>query len=410
MNKKISFPTLNEQMDLIKRGTSEIIPEEELVKKIEKSIKGNFPLNIKLGCDPTRPDLHLGHSVVLRKLAQFQQIGHQAILIIGDFTGMIGDPSGRNSARPPLSSDEARENGKSYFEQAAKILDQKKTKTVYNSEWLGKMTFEDVIKLSSKYTVARMLERDDFTKRYKGGIPISMHEILYPLAQAMDSVAIKSDVELGGTDQKFNLLVGRDIQREFGMEPQVILTMPLLVGTDGVEKMSKSLDNYIGINESPKEIYGKTLSIPDDLIYLYYVLTTDVPISDLNQIKQDLLDKSINPRNIKRLLGKKLVEMYHSSKDAQDAEEEFDNIFIKKGIPDDIEEFRFAPEVNEIEIIDLIVKVGFAPSKGEARRLVAQGGVTVDGRKVTDIKEIIKIDKTKILKVGKRNFIKLICN
>ncbi|PKL81893.1 MAG: tyrosine--tRNA ligase [Ignavibacteriae bacterium HGW-Ignavibacteriae-3] len=397
-------------MDLIKRGTSEIIPEEELVKKIEKSIKGNFPLNIKLGCDPTRPDLHLGHSVVLRKLAQFQQIGHQAILIIGDFTGMIGDPSGRNSARPPLSSDEARENGKSYFEQAAKILDQKKTKTVYNSEWLGKMTFEDVIKLSSKYTVARMLERDDFTKRYKGGIPISMHEILYPLAQAMDSVAIKSDVELGGTDQKFNLLVGRDIQREFGMEPQVILTMPLLVGTDGVEKMSKSLDNYIGINESPKEIYGKTLSIPDDLIYLYYVLTTDVPISDLNQIKQDLLDKSINPRNIKRLLGKKLVEMYHSSKDAQDAEEEFDNIFIKKGIPDDIEEFRFAPEVNEIEIIDLIVKVGFAPSKGEARRLVAQGGVTVDGRKVTDIKEIIKIDKTKILKVGKRNFIKLICN
>jgi len=410
LNKKISFPTLNEQMDLIKRGTSEIIPEEELVKKIEKSIKGNFPLNIKLGCDPTRPDLHLGHSVVLRKLAQFQQIGHQAILIIGDFTGMIGDPSGRNSARPPLSSDEARENGKSYFEQAAKILDQKKTKTVYNSEWLGKMTFEDVIKLSSKYTVARMLERDDFTKRYKGGIPISMHEILYPLAQAMDSVAIKSDVELGGTDQKFNLLVGRDIQREFGMEPQVILTMPLLVGTDGVEKMSKSLDNYIGINESPKEIYGKTLSIPDDLIYLYYVLTTDVPISDLNQIKQDLLDKSINPRNIKRLLGKKLVEMYHSSKDAQDAEEEFDNIFIKKGIPDDIEEFRFAPEVNEIEIIDLIVKVGFAPSKGEARRLVAQGGVTVDGRKVTDIKEIIKIDKTKILKVGKRNFIKLICN
>ncbi|MHB8906328.1 MAG: tyrosine--tRNA ligase [Melioribacteraceae bacterium] len=403
------FPPLNEQMDLIKRGTSEIIPEEELVQKLEKSLKENKPLNIKLGCDPTRPDLHLGHSVVLRKLAQFQQLGHQAILIIGDFTGMIGDPSGRNSSRPPLSFEEARENGKSYFEQASKILDRDKTKIVHNSEWLGKMTFEDVIKLASKYTIARMLERDDFTKRYKGGIPISMHEILYPLAQAMDSVAIKSDVELGGTDQKFNLLVGRDIQREFGIAPQVILTMPLLVGTDGVEKMSKSLDNYIGINESPKEIYGKTLSIPDDLIYLYYVLTTDATNQELKQFGQELADKEVNPRNIKRSLARKLVEMYHSSEAALDAEAEFDNIFVKKGLPDEIEEFNVDPSIKELDILDLIVTVGFAPSKGEARRLVSQGGVTVDGEKIADIKEIIKLDGTKILKVGKRKFIKLIC-
>ncbi|MBE0550990.1 MAG: tyrosine--tRNA ligase, partial [Ignavibacterium sp.] len=245
----VKFPSLNEQMDIIKRGVVEIIPEDELVKKIEKSLKTSKPLNIKLGCDPSRPDLHIGHSVVIRKLAQFQEIGHQAILIIGDFTGMIGDPSGRNATRPALTLEATRINGNSYFEQASKILHKEKTKIVYNSEWLGKMSFEDVIKLASKYTVARMIERDDFTKRFKSGEPISVHEFLYPLAQAMDSVAIESDVELGGTDQKFNLLVGRDIQREYGIEPQVILTMPLLVGIDGVEKMSKSYDNYIGISD-----------------------------------------------------------------------------------------------------------------------------------------------------------------
>ena len=408
MNKKILFPPINEQMDLIKRGTFEIIPEEELVQKLEKSIKENIPLNIKLGCDPTRPDLHLGHSVVLRKLAQFQSIGHTAILIIGDFTGMIGDPSGRNSSRPPLSFEEARENGKTYFEQASKILDKVKTRIVYNSEWLGKMTFEDVIKLSSKYTVARMLERDDFTKRYKNGIPISMHEILYPLAQAMDSVAIKSDVELGGTDQKFNLLVGRDIQREFGLPPQVILTLPLLVGTDGVEKMSKSLDNYISINETPREIYGKTLSIPDELIYQYYELTTNVANNELQSIRQELSNKSVNPRDIKRSLAKKLVELYHSQDAAVEAEKEFDNIFVKKGLPDEITEFRLDSDLNELDILELIVKVGFAPSRGEARRLVSQGGVTIDNEKITDIKQMVKLQGTKILKVGKRNFIKLI--
>lgn len=410
MDKKILFPPINEQMDLIKRGSVEIIPEEELVQKLEKSYKENSPLNIKLGCDPTRPDLHLGHSVVLRKLAQFQELGHQAILIIGDFTGMIGDPSGRNSSRPPLSFEEARANGQSYFEQASKILHPEKTNIVHNSEWLGKMTFEDVIKLSSKYTVARMLERDDFTKRYKGGIPISMHEILYPLAQAMDSVAIKSDVELGGTDQKFNLLVGRDIQREFGVTPQVILTMPLLVGTDGVEKMSKSYDNYIGINEPAKEIYGKTLSIPDNMIYSYFELATNVSNDELISIKDELAVPGTNPRNVKRDLARKLVEMYHSLQAAVDAEAEFDNIFVKKGLPDEIPELAIEKELKEIDILELIVKVNFAPSKGEARRLVQQGGVTIDGNKISDMKEIIKLDHDMILKVGKRNFIKLISN
>jgi tyrosyl-tRNA synthetase len=405
---KILFPPVNEQMDLIKRGTSEIIPEEELVQKLEKSLKENNPLNIKLGCDPTRPDLHLGHSVVLRKLAQFQELGHLAILIIGDFTGMIGDPSGRNSSRPPLSLQESFENGKSYFEQASKILSREKTRIVHNSEWLGKMSFEDVIKLSAKYTVARMLERDDFTKRYKGGIPISMHEILYPLAQAMDSVAIKSDLELGGTDQKFNLLVGRDIQREFGLPPQVILTMPLLVGTDGIEKMSKSMDNFIGINESPKEIYGKTLSIPDNLIYDYFELTTNVSNEALRKIHQDLSNSTVNPRDIKRSLARELVEMYHSFDAAMEAEKEFDTIFVKKGLPDEIEEFAIESSINEIEIIELIVKVGFAPSKSEARRLVLQGGVTIDGEKIADIKEKIQLNTSRILKVGKRNFIRLI--
>jgi len=408
MLNNLSFPPLNEQMDLIKRGASNIIPEEELVKKIEFSIKEKSPLNIKLGCDPTRPDLHLGHSVVLRKLAQFQNLGHQAILIIGDFTGMIGDPSGRNQTRPPLTMEECKINAKSYWEQASKILNREKTKILYNSEWLGKMSFEDVIKLASKYTVARMLERDDFTNRFKKGIPISMHEILYPLAQAMDSVAVKSDVELGGSDQTFNLLVGRDIQREFNQEPQVILTMPLLVGTDGTEKMSKSYDNYIGINEPPNQIYGKTLSIPDELIYNYYELTTDISSDELNKIKLLLNDKTVNPRDIKRALARKLVEMYYSTEDAQKAEEEFDKIFIKKGIPDDIQKFNIDTNNKEISIVDLITTVKFASSKGEARRLIQQGGVSIDGNKITDTFTQVKLTNEIILKVGKRKFAKII--
>jgi len=403
----VKFPSLNEQMDLIKRGVVEIIPEDELVKKIEKSIKTSRPLNIKLGCDPSRPDLHIGHSVVIRKLAQFQELGHQAILIIGDFTGMIGDPSGRNATRPALSLEATRINGNSYFEQASKILNKEKTKIVYNSDWLGKMSFEDVIKLASKYTVARMIERDDFTKRFKAGEPISVHEFLYPLAQAMDSVAIESDVELGGTDQKFNLLVGRDIQREYGIEPQVILTMPLLVGTDGVEKMSKSYDNYIGISDEPSQIYGRTLSIPDSLIYQYFELATNVTNKKLTEIKTELSDGKTNPRDIKRALARTLVTMYHDEQAALNAEKEFDNIFINKGLPDDIEEFIIGDK-KEINILDLIILVNFAPSKGEARRLVTQGGVSIDNNKIDDVQFIVSVKSGMILKVGKRKFIKLI--
>lgn len=403
----LKFPSLNEQMDVIKRGVVEIIPEDELVKKIEKSLKTSKPLNIKLGCDPSRPDLHIGHSVVIRKLAQFQELGHQAILIIGDFTGMIGDPSGRNATRPALTLEATRINGNSYFEQASKILHKEKTKIVYNSEWLGKMSFEDVIKLASKYTVARMIERDDFTKRFKAGEPISVHEFLYPLAQAMDSVAIESDVELGGTDQKFNLLVGRDIQREYGIEPQVILTMPLLVGIDGVEKMSKSYDNYIGISDEPSQIFGRTLSIPDNLIYQYFELATNVSNKKLAEITSQLTDGTTNPRDIKRELARTLVTMYHDENAAINAEKEFDNIFINKGLPDDIEEFNIGDK-KEINILDLIILVNFAQSKGEARRLVTQGGVSIDNNKIDDVQFIVSVKSGMILKVGKRKFIKLI--
>lgn len=403
---KIKFQSINEQMDLIRRGAVEILPEDELIKKLEKSLKDGKPLNIKLGCDPSRPDLHIGHSVVLRKLAHFQTLGHQAILIVGDFTGMIGDPSGRNVTRPALTLEETKLNGESYFNQATKILDREKTKMVYNSEWLSKMSFEEVIKLASKYTVARMIERDDFTKRFKSGKPIGIHEFLYPLAQAMDSVAIKSDVELGGTDQKFNLLVGRDIQREYGIEPQCILTMPLIPGTDGVEKMSKSYDNYIGISDSPKEIYGRTLSIPDDIIYLYYILATDVPKDELANIKKQLNDSNVNPRDLKRRLARTFITMYHNSDAAKQAEEEFDKVFINKEAPDDIPELKI--DEREIGILDLILKVKFAPSKGEAKRLVSQGGVAINSNKINNIGEKIKVENNMILKVGKRKFIKLL--
>lgn len=405
MSETPSFAPLNEQMDLIRRGASEIIPEEELEKKLARSLHEKKPLRIKLGCDPSRPDLHLGHAVVLRKLAQFQTLGHQAILIIGDFTGMIGDPSGRNSTRPALSLAETRENGQSYFEQASKILDPVATKIVYNSEWLSTMSFEDVIKLASKYTVARMLERDDFTKRYRNGEPISLHEILYPLAQAMDSVAIASDVELGGTDQKFNLLVGRDIQREFGVEPQVILTMPLLVGTDGVDKMSKSYGNYIGISDTPKDMYGRALSIPDTLLENYFTLCTDIPNSELTKISASIADGSANPRDLKRYLARTIVSLYHNAEAAVAAEDEFDRIFIKKEIPDDIPELGI--EESELPISDLIMRAGFAPSKSEARRLIQQGGVSLAGEKISDPNATVPITDGAVLKVGKRKFLKI---
>jgi len=399
------FPSLNEQLDQIRRGAAEIIPGEELAQKIEKSIKYNTPLNVKLGCDPSRPDLHLGHSVVLRKLRQFQDLGHTAILIVGDFTGMIGDPSGRNKARQSMTLEETRQNGESYFNQASKILSKKNVKIVYNSDWLGKMKFEEVINLASKYTVARMLERDDFEKRYHSEEPISVHEFLYPLAQAMDSVAVKADVELGGTDQKFNLLVGRDIQREYGLEAQVILTMPLLVGTDGVEKMSKSLGNYIAITDTPDEMYGKTLSIPDTLIMDYFVLTTNVPESELQTIKNQIESKTVNPRDLKRRLAREIVTLYHDQDAAKQAEENFDRVFVRKENPEEIEEVALTN--GESSVFQLLVNIGAAKSNGEARRLVIQGGVTIDGAKVTDPNSRINLASPFILKVGKRKFYRI---
>lgn len=395
-------------MDVIKRGVSEIIPEDDLVKKIDKSIKTNKPLRVKLGCDPSRPDLHLGHSVVLRKLRQFQDLGHQAILIIGDFTGMIGDPSGKSKTRPPLSLEETRRNGQTYFEQATKILSSKNVRMLYNSEWLAKMSFADVIILASKYTVARMLERDEFTERYKANEPIGVHEFLYPLAQAMDSVAIEADIELGGTDQKFNLLVGRDIQREYRQEPQVILTMPILVGTDGVEKMSKSLDNYIGISEPPREIFGKTLRIPDNLIYPYFELASDVSNTELVQIKKELDNPHTNPRDLKRRLARSLVALYYNGDAAQKAEDEFDRIFVEKSVPDQMEEFRLSAANGSKNLVDLLTTANLVSSKTEARRLIQQGGVSIDGERIADVNAPLPKKKEYVLKVGKRRFLKVL--
>jgi tyrosyl-tRNA synthetase len=403
---KTSFLPLHEQLDIITRGVAEIVPQDDLARKIERSIATNTPLIVKLGCDPSRPDLHIGHSVVLRKLRQFQDLGHQAVLIVGDFTGMIGDPSGRSKTRPPLTLEETRQNGQTYFEQATRILSTHKIQMLYNSEWLGKMSFADVIQLGARYTVARMLERDDFERRYKAGEPISIHELLYPLAQAMDSVAIKADIELGGTDQKFNLLVGRDIQREYGIEPQVAITLPILPGTDGVEKMSKSLDNYIGINESPQQIYGKTLSIPDELIYDYFLLATDVSADMLASIKKNLASTSHNPRDSKRLLARTLVALYHGEEKAQAAEEEFDRIFVKKDTPDEMTEFSI--EANgPVAILRLLTAANLASSNAEARRLVEQGGVYVDGHRINDYTATVELGMGVVVKVGKRKFARI---
>lgn len=402
------FPSIKEQIDLIARGAAEIISQDELARKLDHSLRQNKPLIVKLGCDPSRPDLHLGHSVVLRKLRQFQDLGHMAVLIIGDFTGMIGDPSGKSKTRPPLSLEETRRNGLSYFEQATKILREDRVRMAYNSEWLGTMSFADVIQLGGKYTVARMLERDDFEQRYQAGEPISIHEFLYPLAQAMDSVHIRADVELGGTDQKFNLLVGRDIQREYGVEPQVVLTMPILPGTDGVEKMSKSLNNSIGLTETPGEMYGKVLSIPDKSIYDYFLLVTETGSDELRLIKSDLEGETVNPRDLKRRLARSIVALYHTAEDARRAEEEFDRIFIQKEVPDEIAEYRPAKIGDSINLLGLITDSGLASSRSEARRLIEQGGVSIDGERVSDVNVQVRLDHDFILKVGKRRFLKIV--
>ncbi len=403
------FPPINEQMDIIRRRVSEIIPEEDLVRKLENSMKTNTPLKIKFGCDPSRPDLHLGHSVVLWKLREFQDLGHLPVLIIGDFTGMIGDPSGKSKTRPSLSMEETRKNGLTYFDQATKILTAKRVQMVYNSEWLAKMSFEDVIKLASKYTVARMLERDDFEKRYKAEEAISIHEFLYPLAQAMDSVVTKCDIEIGGSDQKFNLLVGRDIQREFDIEPQVIITLPILPGTDGKEKMSKSLNNYIAFMDSPQDIYGKTLSIPDNLIFDYFRYATNKSNDELARIKKQLDDPAVNPRDLKRELARELVKIYYDEETSINAEREFDQIFIQKKLPDEIPEFKIPEsDFSNITLVQLIVQAGLAPSNGEARRLIQQGGLSIDGDKIDDITAKPPALENFIVKAGKRKFIKVI--
>ena len=399
MNK---FPSVEDQLKTIKRGTVEIVPETELLEKLKKSRKDNKPLKVKLGVDPTRPDLHLGHSVILRKLRQFQDLGHDAILIIGGFTAMIGDPTGQNKTRPPLTAEEIRENAQTYIDQAKKILDTEKITIINNIDWLGKMTFIDVVKLSSKLTIARMIERDDFSRRFENNEPISLHEFLYPLAQGQDSVHLKSDIELGGTDQKFNLLVGRHLQKEDGQEPQVCLMMPLLVGTDGTLKMSKSYDNYIGIDEDPNEMYGKVLSIPDDLIFTYFELLTDIPSEKLPAYKEKALS---DPRNTKHDLAWKITEMYHGISKAEEARSYFEQTVVNKEIPDDAPEFVYKPE-ESFRLLDIVNDTGFTSSNAETKRLIKQGGISIDDQKITDINYEVSFSKNeeKTLKVGKRKF------
>tara|TARA_B100000029_G_C17547972_1_gene949130 strand:+ start:614 stop:1822 length:1209 start_codon:yes stop_codon:yes gene_type:complete len=401
----MSFLPVEEQMNLINRGTEEIIPEEDLKKKLEKSQETNTPLIVKLGCDPSRPDLHIGHGVVLRKLRHFQDLGHQAVLVIGDFTAMIGDPSGRNKTRPQVTLEETRAYSETYVDQAKVILDIDKLKIYYNSDWLNKMNFNDVVKLASSYTVARMLERDDFTKRFQSEVPISIHEFLYPLAQGQDSVELNADVELGGTDQKFNLLVGRDLQKDNGQEPQCIITTPLLEGTDGVEKMSKSYDNHIGLNDEPENMYGKTLSISDDMILKWFTLAADAEESVVKDAEARLSDSSVNPMDIKRELARRVVELYYDGETAQKAEHHFNTVVVGKGVPDDMPEFSLG---SEDLIVNVIFDAGLLKSKGEARRMIKQGAVKLDGETIADIQATIAPKDDQILKVGKRRFLKVI--
>jgi tyrosyl-tRNA synthetase len=397
------FPSLQEQLDLIVNNTVEVLSVDELEKKIQKSIKTGKPLKVKLGADPSRPDLHLGHSVVLRKLREFQDLGHEAILIIGDFTAMIGDPSGKSKTRPQLSAEEAKENGRSYFEQAAKILDAEKTTICYNADWLGRMSFADVIRLSSHYTVARMLERDDFEKRYRSGEPISIHEFLYPLAQGMDSVHLRNDIELGGTDQKFNLLVGRDLQREHGIEPQVCVTMPLLVGTSGGDKMSKSLGNAICFNDPPEEMYGRMLSIPDTLIETYWKLLLPQHSDGAEPVSARV---EANPRETKRTLAREVVAQYYTPDEAMKAQEHFDRVIVQKQAPEDIPTTEF--EADSMPVVELLTALGAAPSKTEARRMIQQGAVQAGENRITDISAVIELGETpQVIRAGKRKFFKV---
>jgi len=400
----MAFLSIDKQWELISRGAEEIIPEKELKQKLEESINKDKPLIVKLGCDPSRPDLHLGHGVVLRKLRHFQDLGHQAILVIGDFTAMIGDPSQRNKTRPQLTLEETKANAESYIEQAGQVLNIDSLKIVYNSTWLDAMRFSDVIRLSSHYTVARMLERDDFTKRYKAEIPISIHEFMYPLAQAMDSVELKADVELGGTDQKFNLLVGRDLQREYKQDPQVIITLPLLEGTDGIEKMSKSYGNDIGLTDTPEDMYGKSMSISDEMIEKYFILAADANTKTVSKVKKQLSDSSQNPRDIKRERARAIVQLYHGQNAAKEAEQYFDRVIVNKDAPDEMDQVELSIDT---QLIEVVTNEGLTSSKGGARRLINQGAIRVDNEKITDESHILLKGKEVIIKVGKRRFIQI---
>ncbi len=400
----MKFPSAKEQIDILQRGVENFVSPEELEQKLQKSLDSGEPLKIKLGADPSRPDLHIGHAVVLRKLRQFQDLGHQAILIIGDFTASIGDPTGRNKTRPSITLEEAREYGKSYLDQASIILDTDRLEVVHNSDWLNAMNFSEVINLAAQVTVAQMLERDDFSQRYKGGTPISVHEFLYPLAQAQDSVHLRSDVELGGTDQLFNLLMGRELQKKSSQSQQVIMTLPLLEGTDGVEKMSKSYDNYIGLSDSPEEMFGKILSIPDEMIIKYLTLTTNLSIVEIEEIDAKMKSGE-NPRDFKRQLGRELVKVYYDETTGTSAQEAFDRLFIKKDVPDEMPELNL--DSNDETLLSVLDKSGLFASKGEIRRLIKQNAVSVDGNKVQD--EFFPFD-TKgsfVIKAGKRKFVRI---
>ena len=387
---------MNNNLDIIKRKAVQIFSEEDLDRKINSGKK----LTIKLGADPSRPDLHIGHSVVLRVLKQFQDMGHEVVFVVGDFTGMIGDPSGKNKTRPALTFEQTRKSAETYLEQATKILDKDKTRIAFNSEWLSKMNFEDVIKLTSKYTVARILERDDFKNRFENNLPLSMHELLYPLMQGYDSVELNADIEIGGTDQTFNLLVGRELQKDYGQESQVVMTFPLLVGLDGKEKMSKSLDNYIGLTDSPFDKFEKSMKIPDNVLRQYFELATDLPIERIDEImKGDIREAHME-------FAKELLKMYDNINEFESVKARY--LDIAKGeIPDNVEEIYIAEK--EINACELLVKIGFASSKSEAKRMILGNGVKVDGETITDVNQVIKIEEGKVVQFGKNRFKKVKC-
>lgn len=399
--------SIKEQLELIERGAVDIIAREELVKKLQKSEATGVPLKIKAGFDPTAPDLHLGHTVLLQKLKHFQDLGHDVFFLIGDFTGMIGDPTGKSDTRKALTVEQVAANAETYKQQVFKILDPEKTQVVFNSSWLGKLTSIDMIKLASELTVARMLEREDFRNRFDTGRPISIHEFLYPLIQGYDSVAIQADVELGGTDQLFNVLMGRDLQRSRGMEPQVVLTMPLLEGLDGVNKMSKSLGNYIGISESADNIYGKILSVSDILMFRYYTLLSDLSNDEIVDLRSKVEAGELHPKEAKKRLARELTARFHSPEAAQAAEDSFEKVFQKGGVPDDLAEMRCTAS-EPIALPQLMVEAGLVNSTSEGRRMIQQGAVTIDGIKATDVTMVISPEGEMLVKVGKRRFCKVL--